>query len=109
MLYTYEVKEVTGGWIVQIFKDNFLIQYQPHHPQQDLTADGEFWKSQADATAWAEESIHGMNNPELFSAPVNAEPPAVLPDLTKEQEANNLKAHLASLLNVSVDQISIQE
>ena len=27
----------------------------------------------------------------------------------KEQEANNLKAHLASLLNVSVDQISIQE
>lgn len=107
MQYTYEVTETNGNIICNIFRDNFLLIYQPHHPQQNVAEDGEFWKNREDAVAWAENEIQYMNNPELFEAPVNAEPPAELPALSQEDLIFNIKSQLAAVSGVEIDQIKL--
>ncbi len=106
MQYTYEIAEAENGWIVNIFKDNFIIMQQPHHPQQVLTATEKFWTSREAAGAWAQETIDGFNNAATLEAEIieNSPPDSILP---VNEQAELMKQHLASLLGISVDQIQV--
>lgn len=108
MQHTYEITEADNGWIVNVFKDNILLIHQPHHPQQNLEQDGQFWKTKEDASVWAEETILLLNNPESFVSPINSEPPAELPSLSKEQEIDNIKDMLARIAGVHIEKIKIE-
>lgn len=108
MQYTYEITETDGNIICNIFRDNFLLIHQPHHPQQNVEQDGAFWKTREEAIAWAEGEVKFMNNPELFQAPVDDQPPAELPALTKEQEIDNIKDMLARIAGVHIEKIKIE-
>lgn len=107
MQHTYEITEADGGWIANVYKDNILLIHQPHHPQQNLEQDGPFWKSKEDVSAWAEETILLLNNPETFISPVVSDPPAELPNLNKEQEIENIKDMLARIAGVPIEKINI--
>lgn len=107
MQHTYEITETDGGWIANVYKDNFILIHQPHHPQQNFEEDGPFWKNKESAEAWAKDTVDHLNGVVEFVSTVNDQPPAELPNLSDEQLMQNIKVGVANLLGTHAHKIVI--
>lgn len=91
-MYRYEITQESNGWVIRIFKDDKLFMYQPHHPQQELTEDQQYWTSREEAEAWANQTIEEFSSPSPIEhyneAPVG---------ITIEDQIANLRAQLELL------------